>query len=169
MHWWWVLEVNTWTSWASMFKRLAAHACTSIGGVLASYISWCGTSEPIWVDATLNNLAATCWPCSGSILSTRKSQFWWRVCLRPCWFSMMYTGTSMSTWLHTWYTSSPQWSFSFLFPTNWSFLTSTTSPSFSVTVEAFWSYLHFCLNASIWVIFHATSKVFLCADINSAT
>ena len=64
---------------------------------------------------------------------------------------MMYTGTSMSTWSHTVYTSSPQQSFSFLFPTNWSFLMSTTSPLFSVTVEAFQSYLPFlpqCLHLS---------------------
>ena len=159
---------NTWTSWASTFKRLAADACTSIGGVLASYISWCGTLEPIWVDATLNNFAVTCLSCSGSILSTRKSQFQWRVCLWPGLFLMTYTGTSMSTWLHTMYTSSLKWSFNVLFPTNWSFLTITTSPLFSVTVEAFWSYLRFCLNAYIWVIFHVTLKAFLSADINSA-
>ena len=133
-------SVDTWTSWASMFKRLAAHACTSIGGVLASYISCSGTFEPIWVDATLNNLTAICWSCSGSILSTRKSWFWWRVCLWPFWFLMTYTGMSTSTWSHTVYTSSPQWSFYFLFPTDWSFLTNTTSPLFSVTVEAFQSF-----------------------------
>ena len=160
---------NSWVFWALMLKGQAACACISFGDVLASNISWCWTLEPIWVDATLNNLTATCRSALGSTFSIRKSQFWWRVCLWPCWFLMMCMGTSTSTWLHTVYTSSSQRSFSFLYLTNGSFLMSTTSPLFSVTVEAFQSYLLFCLSASIWVIFWAPSKAFLRAAIRSAT
>ena len=89
---------KTWTSWSSVSKKLAACACTSIGGVPFSCIFWCGTLQPIWVDATSNNLAAIWWSHSGSTLLIRKRWFWWRVCLIHHWFSMTYTSTSTSTY-----------------------------------------------------------------------
>ena len=58
-----------------MFNGWAAHACISVSGVLALDISQCRTLEPIWVDATLNNLTATCGSASEELILVKGFAF----------------------------------------------------------------------------------------------
>ena len=114
----WVRHPSTLSS-----SKSASHS----NGVNSARADWVDTL--VWVSFLLHKGVAS--PCG---VASRKSQLWWATCTLLLKSLISYEGTPFGTWHITSYSTSLQWSFTFLFPWNALAFFSTMSPGISWTV-----------------------------------